>query len=97
MDVKKKHISFYVLQTDLTTATGVYQYSCATTCTAGTTGGVTTTCCYSGSNCNTIYTLATCYVGTNAVATSTSCTNSGFCKVSLCINSILDKPVVSVF
>ena len=85
------------MKSNLNTATGVYQYSCATTCTAGSTGGVTTTCCYSGSNCNTIYTLATCYVGTNAVATSTSCTNSGFCKVSLCINSILDKPMVSVF
>ncbi len=70
-----------LMKSALTTATGVYQYSCASSCTAGTLGGITTTCCYSGSNCNTIYTLATCFVGTGTAATSTSCSNSGFCKV----------------
>ena len=48
-----------LMKSALTTATGVYKYSCATTCSAGTLGGITTTCCYSGSNCNTIRTLST--------------------------------------
>ncbi len=73
----------------MTTATGVYQYSCASSCTAGTTSGVTTICCYSAVDCNTIYTIALCNVGTGTAATSTSCTNSGFCKVGFWINFIL--------
>ena len=70
-----------LFQTDLTVSTGIHQYSCAASCTAGTLGGVTTTCCYANSDCNTKYTLATCFVGTDNSAVSSSCTNSGFCQV----------------
>jgi hypothetical protein len=69
------------LQTDLTVSTGVHQYSCAASCSAGTVGGVTTTCCYANADCNTLYKIASCYVGTDLSATSSSCTNSGYCKV----------------
>ena len=62
-------------------ATGVYEYSCAASCIAGTTGGKTTNCCTSNNNCNTVYKLSSCYVGNDNVAAVASCTDSGFCKV----------------
>ena len=64
-------------------ATGVYEYSCAASCIAGTTGGKTTTCCNSNINCNTVYKLSSCYVGTDNAAAVASCTDSGFCKVGI--------------
>ena len=71
-----------LFQTDLTVSTGIHQYSCAASCTAGTVGGVTTSCCYLNSDCNTIYQIASCYVGTDLSATTTTCLNSGYCKVN---------------
>ena len=70
------------LKTDLTTATGAYQYSCDSSCTAGTSGGITTTCCQTA-NCNTPFKISNCNSGTNAMASSTSCFNSGFCTVNI--------------
>ncbi len=69
-----------LMKSALTTATGIYQYSCASSCTAGTAGGITTTCCQTN-NCITPFKISKCNGGTNALASSTLCINSGFCKV----------------
>ena len=67
----------------MTASTGVYQYSCAATCAAGSSNGVTTECCYATADCNTIRQVTSCYVGTDATASITSCSNSVYCKVIL--------------
>ena len=67
----------------MTASTGVYQYSCAATCTAGSSSGVTTECCYASINCNSIHQVTSCYVGTDATAAITSCSSSVYCKVKL--------------
>ena len=77
-----------LMKSALTTATGVYQYSCASSCTAGTTGGITTTCCQTD-NCITPFKISNCNSGTNNLALSTSCTNSGFCKVNIFLKYIM--------
>ena len=65
----------------MTASTGVYQYSCAATCTVGSSGGITTECCYTPSDCNSIRQVTSCYVGTDARATINSCSSSVYCKV----------------
>ena len=65
----------------MTASTGVYQYSCAATCTAGSSSGVTTECCYASINCNSIHQVTSCYVGTDATAAITSCSGV-YCKVN---------------
>ena len=65
----------------MTASTGVYQYSCAATCTAGSSSAVTTECCYASSNCNSIHQVTSCYVGSDNSANITSCTGSVYCKV----------------
>ena len=80
----------------MTASTGVYQYSCAATCSAGSSNGVTTECCYATADCNTIRQVTSCYVGTDATASITSCLNSVYCKVTLELgNSNYLKAVLS--
>ena len=81
---------FLIKKTEINVGTGVYQYSCAASCIAGTVGGVTTSCCNLNNNCNTVYKLSSCYDGTDNAATVTSCTNSGFCKVNIFSFSFFD-------
>jgi hypothetical protein len=76
----------------MTASTGVYQYSCAATCSAGSSNGVTTECCYATADCNTIRQVTSCYVGTDATASITSCSNSVYCKVTLEFYILRSKP-----